>query len=57
MSSRFLRCLGAPLAPAASRSASIVTSFKLLPAARARSRHAASSDAGIPRIVYCMHLL
>jgi hypothetical protein len=28
-----------------------------LPAARARSRNAASSDAGIPRIVYCMHLL
>lgn len=35
--------------------AKVIGALRLLPAARARARSAASAAAGIPRSVYCMH--
>ncbi len=57
ISARSRRFRRLPAAPEPSASASTAASFRLLPAARARSRRAASTVAGMPRSVYCMHLL
>ena len=54
-SQRSLRFRGAPLKPVPSASASMTASFRLLPAARARSRRTMSRAVGMPRTVYCMH--
>src|SRR5438874_2336279 len=42
--------------PEPSASASTAASFRLVPAVRARSRRELSTAAGIPRMVYCMHI-
>jgi hypothetical protein len=46
------RFRGVPATPAPSANASTTASFRLLPAARARSRMAWSTTAGMPRMVY-----
>src|SRR5450759_723471 len=55
ISPRSLRFRGAPAIPAPSAKAATAASFRLLRAARARSRNAVSRAGGIPRMVYCMH--